>query len=67
MKEVHFYSGKIKSLIMLIVSSIFTVGLYHIGFKNDSLFLMMILYLAFVLFYLELSILYCYCSAQNLY
>lgn len=50
MKEVHFYSGKIKSLIMLIVSSIFTVGLYHIGFKNDSLFLMMILYLAFVLF-----------------
>lgn len=50
MKEIHFYSSKIKSLIMLMVSGIFTFGLYHIGCKSDKFFLMVILGLTFALF-----------------
>lgn len=50
MKEQHFYSHKIKSLILLIISSVFTIGLSYIDFKNENLFVIVVLSLGITLF-----------------
>lgn len=50
MKEVHFYSSKIKSLFLMILSGIFTFGLWRIDFGKENLPLAGVLYLALVLF-----------------
>lgn len=50
MKEHHFYSSKIKSIILLIISSVFTIGLSQINFENESLFVIVILSLGITLF-----------------
>lgn len=50
MKEIHFYSNKIKSLILMILSGIFTIGLWRIDFGKENLLLAVVLYLALGLF-----------------
>ncbi|REC62379.1 hypothetical protein DRF65_11760 [Chryseobacterium pennae] len=50
MKERHFYSSKIKSLILLIISCVFTFGLSYIDFKDENIFIIGILSLGITLF-----------------
>lgn len=50
MKEHHFYSNKIKSLILLVVSSVFTIGLSQLNLGDESLFVIVMLSLGIILF-----------------
>lgn len=50
MKEHHFYSNKIKSLILLVVSSVFTIGLSQLNLGDESLFVIVMLSLGITLF-----------------
>ncbi|WP_336965593.1 STM3941 family protein [Chryseobacterium contaminans] len=50
MKEHHFYSSKIKSLILLIISCVFTFGISYIDFKDENLFIIVMLCLGITLF-----------------
>lgn len=50
MKEHHFYSSKIKSIILLVISSAFTIGLSQLNFGDESLFVIMMLSLGITLF-----------------
>ncbi|MCS4305669.1 STM3941 family protein [Chryseobacterium sp. BIGb0232] len=50
MKERHFYSSKIKSLILLIISCVFTFGLSYTDFKDENIFIIGILSLGIALF-----------------
>lgn len=50
MKEIHFYSHKTKSLFLMILSGIFTFGLWRIDFGKENLLLVIVLYLALGLF-----------------
>lgn len=50
MKEHHFYSSKIKSLVLLIISSVFTLGLFYLDFGDKDLFIIVILSLGIALF-----------------
>ncbi|PKF74802.1 STM3941 family protein [Chryseobacterium sp. PMSZPI] len=50
MKEHHFYSSKIKSIILLIISSAFTIGLSQLNFGDENLFVMVMLSLGISLF-----------------
>ncbi|OCA78350.1 hypothetical protein BBH99_08665 [Chryseobacterium contaminans] len=50
MKEHHFYSSKIKSLILLIISCVFTFGISYIDFKDENLFIIVMLSLGITLF-----------------
>lgn len=50
MKEHHFYSSKIKSLILLIISCTFTIVLSYIDFGDKNLLIIVILSLGITLF-----------------
>lgn len=52
MKEIHFYSSKIKSLLMFIISSVFCYLFFHFYKKldNENLFKVIISHLGFILF-----------------
>lgn len=50
MKEHHFYSSKIKSLILLIISCTFTIGLSYIDFGDKNLLIIVILSFGITLF-----------------
>lgn len=50
MKEHHFYSNKIKSIILLVISSVFTIGLSQLNFRDESLFVIVMLSLGITLF-----------------
>lgn len=50
MKEHHFYSSKIKSLVLLIISSAFTIGLSYIDFGDKDLLIIVMLSLGITLF-----------------
>ncbi|MBB4807725.1 hypothetical protein HNP38_003041 [Chryseobacterium defluvii] len=52
MKEVHFYSNKIKSSILLVISGLFTFSFvyFYDGLKHKNMFNVIVLHLAFLLF-----------------
>ncbi|MDM1552943.1 MULTISPECIES: STM3941 family protein [Chryseobacterium] len=50
MKEHHFYSNKIKSIILLVISSVFTIGLSQLNLEDESLFVIVMLSLGITLF-----------------
>lgn len=50
MKEQHFYSNKIKSIILLVISSVFTIGLSQLNFGDENLFVIVMLSLGITLF-----------------
>jgi hypothetical protein len=50
MKEQYFYSNKIKSIILLVISSVFTIGLSQLNFGDENLFVIVMLSLGITLF-----------------
>ena len=48
--EIHFYSNKIKSLIMFIISSVFCFLFFNKDLENEGLGIIIIFYLGFLLF-----------------